>query len=271
MEFVCINGNFLQANEPLFTAQNRGFRYGDGVFETMKIYRSTILLEQFHFERVFLGLKMLQIENSLQFSEIVSLILELCKKNNCINLARVRFAVFRNQQNSAEFVIEAFPLAEEVVQWDDRGLTIDLYPYARKSNDAFSNLKTANFLPYVLAENFAKERGLDDAIVLNALNFIADSSKANIFLIKGNEIFTPALHQGCVAGVMRRFLLEQLKTNNFRIYQEELSESQLLEADEVFLTNSIYDMRWIKSFRTKTFSSKQSFAIYQKIISPLYQ
>lgn len=261
----------MQVHEPLFTPDNRGFRYGDGVFETMKIYRSTILLEQFHFERLFLGLKMLQIENSLQVSEIVPLILELCKKNNCINLARVRFAVFRNQRNLGEFVIEAFPLTEEVIRWNDKGLTIDFYPFARKSVDAFSNLKTANFLPYVLAEIFAKERGLDDAIVLNALNFIADSSKANIFLIEKNNIFTPALHQGCVAGVMRRFLLDELKKNGYHIRQEEITEGQLLDADEVFLTNSVYDMRWIKTFRTKTFSSKQSWAIYQKIISPLYQ
>jgi branched-chain amino acid aminotransferase len=270
MEFVCINGNFLHADQPLFTAQNRSFRYGDGVFETMKVYQSAILLEQLHFERLFLGLKMLQIENSSQASEMVQLVLELCEKNNCINLARVRLAFFRSRQNKAEFVIEASPLTEEVIYWNDKGLTIDLYPYARKNTDAFSNLKTANFLPYVLAEIFAKERGLDDALVLNAFNFIADSSKANIFLIKGNEIFTPALHQGCVSGVMRRFLLEQLKANDYRIHQEEISEEQLLNADEVFLTNSIFDMRWVKAFRDKTFSSKQTFDIYQKIIAPLY-
>jgi branched-chain amino acid aminotransferase len=270
MEFVCINGNFLHADQPLFTAQNRGFRYGDGVFETMKVYRSAILLEQFHFERLFLGLKMVQIENSLQASEIVHLILELCKNNNCINLARVRMAVFRNQQNKAEFVIEASSLTEEAIHWNEKGLSIDLYPYARKNTDAFSNLKTANFLPYVLAELFAKERGFDDALVLNAFNFIADSSKANIFLIRKNEVFTPALHQGCVSGIIRRFLLEQLKANDYRIHQEQISEEQLLNADEVFLTNSIFDMRWVKAFRGKSFSSKQTFDIYKKIIAPLY-
>jgi len=61
MEFVCFNRDFLPANEPLFNAQNRSFRYGDGLFETMKVYQSKILFEQFHYDRLMLGLKMLQV------------------------------------------------------------------------------------------------------------------------------------------------------------------------------------------------------------------
>jgi branched-chain amino acid aminotransferase len=270
MEFVCFNGKFLPKGEPLLTAQNRSFRYGDGLFETIKIYQSRILLEQLHYDRLILGLKMLQIEDVLIVSELSHLILELSRKNNCMELARVRLAVYRNPENKSEFIIEASPLSKEINQWKENGMTIDLYPYARKSPDAFSNLKTANFLPYVLAEMFAKEKGIDDAIVLNAFNQIADSSKANLFLIKKNEIFTPALHQGCVGGVMRRFLLDELKKNGYRIRQDEISEEDLLNADEVFLTNSIYDIRGVQKFREKTYSYEQTFAIYQKIISPLY-
>jgi len=270
MDCVCFNEKFLSASEALFTGQNRGFRYGDGVFETMKVYQSKILLEQFHFDRLFLSLKMLQIEHLLNSSKVSKLILELCQKNNCADLARVRLAVFRNSENKAEFVIEAFSLSKEASQWNEKGLTVDIYPYARKNPDAFSNLKTANFLPYVLAEIFAKESGFDDAIVLNVLNNLCDSSKANIFLIKKNEIFTPALHQGCISGVMRRLLLDKLKKNNYRVHQQEISIQDLSDADEVFLTNSIYDLRWVEKFREKVYALEQSFSIYQRIIRPLY-
>jgi branched-chain amino acid aminotransferase len=105
---------------------------------------------------------------------------------------------------------------------------------------------------------------------LNAFNNIADSSKANIFLIKKNTIFTPAMHQGCVSGVIRRFLLDELKKNGYRIHQQAISQQQLFDADEVFLTNSIYDIRWVEKFGDKIYSFEQSFSIYQKIISPLY-
>jgi branched-chain amino acid aminotransferase len=270
MNFICFNEKFLSADEPLFTSQNRGFRYGDGVFETIKVYKSKILFEQFHYDRLFLGLKMLQIQHDLISSNLTSQILELCGKNYCIELARVRLAVYRSNENKAEFVIEALPLSIEVNRWNEKGLAIDLYPYARKNPDTFSNLKTANFLPYVLAELFSKEKGIDDAIVLNAFNNIADSSKANVFLIRKNEIFTPAMHQGCVSGVMRRFLLDELKRSGYRTHQQEITEQQLLDADEVFLTNSIYDMRYVERFRDKIYSQQQGFSIYQRIISPLY-
>jgi len=270
MDFICFNGRFLHATEPLFTTQNRSFRYGDGVFETMKVFKGKILLEQFHYERLLLSLKMLQIENTLDIPRLSQLILDLCQMNKCIALSRVRLAVFRSMKNETEFVIEAISLAHQANEWNGKGLTIDLYPYARKNADAFSNLKSANFLPYVLAELFAKESGLDDAVVLNAFNYLADTSKANIFLVINGEIFTPALNQGCVAGVMRRFLLEQLKKNNYRIHQDEISEDQLLSADEVFLTNSIYDIRWVEKFRRKTYSSKQVYSLYHNIISFLY-
>jgi len=270
MVFICFNGRFVPATEPLFTVENRSFRYGDGLFETMKVFKGKIILEQFHYERLLLGLKMLQIKNGLQTLIVSKLVLELCRKNNCVDLARVRLAVFRNIQNEAEFAIEAFPLTEQANQWNEKGLTIDLYPYARKNADALSNLKTANFLPYVLAELFAKEGGIDDAVVLNAFNYLADTSKANIFLIINDEIFTPALSQGCVAGVMRRFLLDQLKKNNYRVRQDEISEEHLFAADEVFLTNSIYNIRWVEKFRQKTYSSRRVSSFYQEINSFLY-
>jgi branched-chain amino acid aminotransferase len=270
MEFVCFNGNFLPANKPLFTKDNRSFRYGDGLFETMKVHQSKILLQQFHYDRLILGLKMLQIESTLDVSELSRLILDLCQKNNCIDLARVRLAVYRNQENKSEFVIEAFPLSKEINQWREIGLTIDLYPYARKSPDAFSNFKTANFLPYVLAENYAKEKGLDDAIVLNAFNLICDSSKANIFLVKDNEIFTPALHQGCISGVMRRFVIDFLKSQGVHVRQQEISEKELYDADEVFLTNIIHGIKWVQFFRERIYAFELTFGIHQIVSTTLY-
>jgi len=270
MNFICFNGTFLDSTEPLFNAQNRSFRYGDGLFETMKIVQGKIFFEQFHYERLFLSFKMLQIENILDTETLSQMILDLCRRNHCDDCSRVRVAFFRNQQNTVEFVIEAYPLPQQANQWNEKGLTIDLYPYSRKNPDAFSNLKTANFLPYVLAELFAKERGLDDAVVLNTFNCLADSTKANIFLVMNKQIFTPALNQGCIAGIMRRFLLEEFKKNNYRVHQTEISEEQLFIADEVFLTNSIFDIRWVQKFRDKMYSQGEVFSLYQQIISPLY-
>lgn len=270
MNSVCFNGNFLPADTAILTAANRSFRYGDGLFETIKFYKGKILFETFHFERLFLGLKMLQIENSFTAAEFSSVISELCRKNECSDLARVRLAVYRENNNSTSYIIETFPLDASSCQWKENGWRLTLFPFSRKSMDAYSNFKTANFLPYVLAEKYAQQNGFDDALILNASNHICDSSKANLFIIKNGAFFTPALHQGCINGVIRRYLVDSLKANGYRLHQAEITEEQLLDADEAFLTNSIFDLRWVSSYKNKTWPHDQAQMIYKKFIAPLY-
>jgi branched-chain amino acid aminotransferase len=271
MKFVCFNGEIIPADQPLFTAQNRGFRYGDGVFETIKVHKANIALASLHFERLFLSLQLLKIQRPFEGVQLTEMILELCQKNECTALARVRLAVCRKDENKAEYVIEAFPLLEEVNRWNETGFKIDVYPYARKSKDALANLKSANFLPYVLAGLHAQENGFDDCLILNCDNKIADASKANIFLIKNSEVFTPALHQGCINGVMRKFLIDELKKHRLQVHQREISETDLIEADELFLTNAIYGIRWIRTFKQKEYLSGLTNSIYHQLVSTIYK
>src|SRR5688572_2165455 len=164
MNFVCINGKILPSSAPVLTVDNPCFKWGDGLFETMKIFNGNILLEDLHFERLFPGLKVLQIENNLSQSTLVENIVHLCQKNNCTELARIRLAVYRDELNGAGYTIEALPLSGEIMKWNSRGLRLSLYPYARKATDAFANLKSANYLPYLMASLYAKQNGFDDAL-----------------------------------------------------------------------------------------------------------
>ncbi len=268
--FVLLNNEFLPCGA-LLEPGNRGFRYGDGLFETIKVSAGKILLEEFHFDRLFMGLGLMRMNGPSTLPQdrpaLASALLDLCSRNNCPDLARVRLAVFRNSRGGADYLAEASPLSEKDVQWNEEGWTIDIYPYARKSADAFANLKTANYLPYVMAELFAREKGLDDALVLNGDNHICDSSKANIFLIKGDEIFTPALHQGCVSGVMRRFLIHELKEMGYHVKQQEVSEEDLRHAEEVFLTNAIRGIRWVRSFRDVSYGNSKVLSVWERVKS----
>jgi branched-chain amino acid aminotransferase len=265
MKWVCHNGTLVPALQPLFTAQNRSFRYGDGIFETIKVVQNRMLLSQLHFERLFTSLHLLGIQPGMGFTKefLVAAVLNLCNENGCSALARVRLAVYRNEQNRADYVIEAIPLDAEVLQWHTNGWRLELYPQVRKSCDALANIKSANYLPYVLAGMYAQEKGADEALVLNAFNHIADGSKTNLFLIKEGELFTPALNQGCVNGVMRRWIIDNLKKNGFSVHQGEVKEEQLKTADEVFCTNAIQGIRWVQSFGAKQYSSSQTRRIYE--------
>jgi branched-chain amino acid aminotransferase len=263
MNYINLNGKIQAGDQPALLVSNRGYRYGDGLFETIKLVNETILLEQYHFERLFAGLSMLRFDIPGLFtaSMLSGQILDLSKKNGCEQGARVRLSVFRgngglnDEGKGLQYVIECWSLDESVNKLNDNGLVIDIYPGARKSCDSFPNLKSANFLPYSMAALYAKENKLNDCLLLNTNGNIADSTIANLFIIKNGIITTPALSEGCVNGVMRRYLLERLRAEElgFKFEESIITIDNLLQAEEVFLTNVIKGVRWVKQFRNKTY------------------
>jgi branched-chain amino acid aminotransferase len=265
---VCLNGRYFPAGEPVLLADNRSFKYGDGVFETILMKEGRIPLATLHFARLFRGLRLLKMEVPFFEYQLVEWIIELCHRNRCMNAGRVRLHVFREGAGTG-FLAEAQPLQQDYLQWSNEGISLGLYPDARKSMDALSNVKSANYLPYVMAALYAKEEGFDDCLVLNTANRLADSSKANLFIRKRGAWHTPALHQGCVDGVMRRHLIDRCKEEGSPVYQEDVSEDDLFEAEEAFLSNSLYGIRWIRQYKDKTFFNTRSRDLYDRFFSTI--
>jgi len=263
------NGRFFADDETVLSKDDRSYRYGDGLFETMKLINGNILLEDYHFERLFLGLEVLKFNAPALFTiqKIEKEIRELSKKNECERSARIRLSVSRGNRglydcdNKFSYLIECWPLEQKAL--NENGLTIDIFPDARKSIDVFSNLKSANYLPYVMAAIWAKENKLNDALILNQHDRICDSTIANVFWVKDNNIFTPPLNEGCVAGVMRKKILELTTRNSDHLIQEAvLTQEILLQADEVFLTNAITGIRWVKECRGKAYKNTLNSKIF---------
>jgi branched-chain amino acid aminotransferase len=277
MNSICFNGKIVSGNEPVLMASNRGYRYGDGLFETMKVVNGNIALSQFHFERLFSGLSLLKFEIPKLFTvgKLQQEIMHLCRKNECEKLARVRLSVFRgngglyDEDKTLQYIIECWPLNESVTKLNANGLVIDVYPDAEKSCDKFSNLKSANFLPYSMAAQYARENKLNDCLVLNNSGGIADSTIANLFIIKNEIILTPGLEEGCVSGVMRRYLIEKLQTSGYELREEALTVSNLKAADEIFLTNAINGIRWVKQFRDTMYTNNHAAQIYNQFVQTI--
>lgn len=275
--FICLNGKILRAEDPVLLASNRGYRYGDALFETMKVASKNILLETYHFERLFAGLRLLQFEipKLLTREKLRNEVILLAEKNHCGNLARIRLSVFRgnggvyDEERTPQYLIECWPLNESLNRLNENGLVIDIFPAARKSCDSFSHLKSANYLPYTMAAIYAKANKLNDCLVLNTDGNIADATIANVFLIKEGVIITPGPDQGCVNGVMRRHLLEKMKDAGYSIQESPVSVSALEEADEVFLTNAISGIRWVKQFRGKEYLNNLTVEIYNRFIKTI--
>lgn len=259
-------------------ADNRGYRYGDGLFETMKLIHGTVILGEYHFERLFSGLELLRFKIPSSFTQkrLLKDILALCKKNKCDELARVRLSVSRGEGGlydgnlKLQYLIECRLADEEVNRINKKGLNIDIFPGLQKNCDVFSNIKSANFLPYIMAAEFAKSKKLDDSLIYNVKGHIADATIANIFLIKNNLVITPALAEGCISGVMRKWLVRRLAESKFDIREGVVTKNDLETFDEVFLTNAMTGIRWVKRFRDKTYSNTQTLKIFREIVEPLY-
>lgn len=258
--FFNYNNKIYKQGEAVIKQDNRSLRYGDGLFETMKMIDGKIILEEYHFERLFAGMEDLQFKKPTYFTAafLKDEIENLCKKNKHNKYARIRLMVFRGsgglydaENNLPNYIIESSVL-ESSTELNSNGLIIDVYKDAKKSCDKFSNIKTNNFLPYAMAAFYAKENKLNDCILLNTYERICDTTIANIFIIKNKIIYTPPLSEGCIAGVTRRWMLENLSTS-FKIFEKPLTQNDLLTADEVFLTNSISDLRWVKGFGDKNY------------------
>ena len=262
----------LSRDEPVLNADNKSYRYGDGLFETMKVIRGLIPLAHLHFERLFSGLKTLayNIPSLITAEKLYEEIRLLCKKNNCEMLARVRLSVSRgngginDEQDQLQYLIECWPLLEANEKKD--GYIIDIFPGARKSCDAFSNLKSANYLPYVMAARYARQNKLDDCLIMNVHERIADASIANVFIVKYGKLLTPPLSEGCINGVMRKYLLE--------VYQGEemtFTPGDLLDADELCLTNSVNGIRSVKQFRSKKYDRRITPKIQQELYKTIWR
>ncbi len=275
--FFIYNDQFFHQHETVATVDNRGLRYGDGLFETMRMHEGRILNEDFHFERFFHGMKMLEFDIPENFSPVFfdHAIKDLLLKNSIGENARIRLMVFRNdgnifdtESNFPNYIIEASALPQ-TIELNETGLITDVFPTAKKSCDIYSNLKSNNYLLPVMAARYAKKNKLDDVILLNSSGRICESAIANIFIIKNNKIYTPPLSEGCVAGTMRRWMLEKFSLKKYAVVEKRLSVDSLLDADEFFLTNAIHPGRWVQRFNEKSYGNERVKEIFAYILKNL--
>lgn len=252
----------MQSQEAAVPADNRAFRYGYGLFETMLVKDGHIRLAGWHMERLLTGMEQLHFSVPAHFAACLSSeLVRTVKKNKLEQICRVRLQVYPGSgglyDHTAQqpgFVIECFPLEAHVTALNTNGLVTGIATGITKAADSLSHLKTCNALVYAMAAQQARLQKWNDALICNTDSQIIESTIANLFWIKNDQVYTPPLSAGCIAGVMRRYLLQELPQAGWAVTEQPLTPEALAAADEVFLTNAIRGIKWVKEVNGNGFS-----------------
>jgi len=262
MLYINNNGRVLPRESLSIAAGSRAFLYGDGVFESIRIYGGKPIHLNIHFQRLFKGAETLRMSvpehlNATFLEEKINDLISLSQIKSggrCrISLDRAEGGTYKPEKNDAVFFIEVMPLEENEFLLNYKGLEIDIYKEIKLTKSFLSSFKTKNGLVKVMAAVHATEQGLDDFILANDKGNIIETSNSNIFVVSNGVLYTPGLEEGCIAGTMRMMVINIALQNNIRVYECPILPHNLLSADEIFLTNAISGIRWVGGYRTKRY------------------
>lgn len=262
VSYVNFNGQIEPSDKALLVLNNRAFRYGDGVFESMRVSKGRIPFLKEHLERLQRACAFLKLNlpAELLSNHLASQLHELIQKNGIIDGGKIRLTIYRKdgglytpESNHANYSIEATGLEQGQFELNTKGLLVDLFPDIKKQIHALSNFKSNNCLPYVMAGIHKTEKKLDDCLLLNEKGHVCEAISSNVFLVINGALYTPALSEGCLDGVMRKIILQEAPKHRINIYEPAIMPNDLLRADEVFLSNSIQGIQWIGSYKNKRY------------------
>lgn len=254
--YINYNGRIIGQQDFFIAAQNRSFLYGDGLFETIKIFRGKALFFNQHYVRFIEGLDTLQMELPEHWSVpfFKKQVEELAEKNAQTH-ARVRLTFWRSEggfytpeNNTAEYIIQSFPLETEFYTINSAGNTLGIFNDIPKNANALAAYKTANALPYIMGGLYARQQQLDDVVILNTAGRPVETLHSNIFIVHEKKMITPEVSEGCVNGVMRRVLIKMCRQMQIDVVESKISVDDILAADSVFTTNTIQGIQWVGQF-----------------------
>lgn len=264
---ININGQLLPEEKTGLSIQNRAFKFGDSVFESIRVSKGRALFLEDHFSRISKGMNELKFVPSFQWdiSGFRKEILKTIESNSVKNGGRVRYTAFRKgegyytpKSREMAFTIEAYQLEQDQYELNSVGQKITIFRDFKLQNNRLSPYKTNNCLPYIMAGMYAQEEGFDEVLLLNDAGNICEATSSNVFLLINGILYTPSISEGCTAGVMRKKIIQLARKMNIAVLESSLSPSLLEDADEVFFTNAIVGLKWAAAWEKKRYFHKIS-------------
>lgn len=270
---ISYNGVLTRSDDKIFSSESRIYKYGDGFFESIKILNRRAFLFKEHYNRIqrasaLFKLPLKERWTQTYFEEQLEL---LSLKTGVIN-GRCRITFYRDSEgyyapesNRCGFLIEMTE-GPNRFYLNDKGLVLGSFQQLLKPSNFTSFFKSLSCIQYVMAGIYAVEHNLNSVVLYNENLRVCEVHNANIFLIIEDDILTPALSEYCLDGVMRQHIIEKLKALNKNIIETEITEDDLLSAEEVFVTNATQGMQWVESYEGKHYGFSKTQEIFAEVL-----
>jgi branched-chain amino acid aminotransferase len=248
--FVLHNDDVREAGERVVSAGQVGFLNGWGVFTTIRVYDGVLFAWERHFARMSADAHKMRVPFPDRPEWLEQRLRRLVEANQAWN-ATLRVAVLRNRGGlfegpgiTREFDLIAF--TADVVRWPER-MKLGVAPHARYAASEFAGAKCTSWAENLVRYERAHEQGLDEVILLNERGEIAECTSANIFVADGGHVWTPPLASGCLAGVSRAILLEEVRVPGLSIGERPLRPTDLETASEIFISSTTRELLPVES------------------------
>ena len=268
------NGSIV-AGTNISLEQNRGFLFGDAIFETLKILDDKILFAEDHYFRLMASMRIVRMEIPMHFTMeyMEEQAKALTEALNISASARVRLTFFRKpggfylpETNNTEFIITAEALDKSLYSFEKEFYEVDLFKDFYITKQLLSTLKSTNKIVQITGSIFANENGLDNCLLINDDKNVIEALQGNLFMVKGNKLITPPLSDGCLNGVMRKQILAIAKrSEGVEVAEESISPFDLQKADELFITNVIKGIQPVTKYRKKEYGNEFASGLLKKL------
>ncbi|MEG9328791.1 aminotransferase class IV [Salinimicrobium catena] len=271
-----LDGKIVASQEASLSVSNRGYAYGDAVFETLRVINGKIMFWEDHYFRLMAGMRIMRMEIPPSFSPefLEQEIKDLLEANEQISsAARVRFSVHRKEGgfyrpniNDVGYVITSEVLEDPFYIMKENFYEVELFKDHYINSGLLSTVKTNNRAINVLGSIFAKENEYDNCLLLNENKSVVEALNGNLFLVTGKTIKTPPVNDGCIKGIVRGKIIEILKKlPEYTVVEESVSAFELQKADEMFITNVVMGIRPISKYRKKEFKMEVAKELLTKL------
>lgn len=263
---INLNGTLLSETPPSLTANNRGFLYGDAVFETLKHTNTQALYWEDHYFRLMASMRIFGMEIPLEYTPDFfekEFLRSIKGQSTAAPAWRIRLTIFRNDggrytptTHQVSFLIQSTPLEQATYPQPANEYVVDLYKDHYVQPSMLSNLKSNNKALQVLGSVFAQRQELDNCILLNDRKEVTEALNGNLFLLFGDALHTPPLTSGCLDGIMRKQLMRLSDKLSLKVEERAITPFELQRADELWVTNTVVGISPVVRYRRKTYQNQ---------------